>query len=93
MKKKSSGAGAAWEKNQEPKLEPLGEKNQEQEPQTNYTAPQPRISLYYFNIVFPYFIRRVFLNGMPDLRQNKHLELALNKIKTFTPFTSLFSPI
>ena len=34
-----AGAGAAWEKNQEP--EPLRKKSQEPEPQKNLPAPQP----------------------------------------------------
>ena len=36
-----AGAGAAWEKNQEP--EPLEKKSQEPEPLKNLPAPQPSI--------------------------------------------------
>ena len=43
-KKPGSGAGAAWEKNQEP--EPLEKKKQEPEPELkNLPAPQPCLSL------------------------------------------------
>jgi hypothetical protein len=37
---KKTGAGAAWEKNQEPEPQPL-EKSQEPEPEKNLPAPQP----------------------------------------------------